>query len=81
MGDVEAFLDKIEAFYDGFDNIFIGGLSLGGATAYKIGLKYPNRFKGIILYAPAIKDIKESQFYEKKLVKFLGKYFPKIQTV
>jgi alpha-beta hydrolase superfamily lysophospholipase len=35
--------------------IFMGGLSLGGAIAFKIGVKNPKLTDGAILLSPAIK--------------------------
>jgi alpha-beta hydrolase superfamily lysophospholipase len=47
--------------------IFLMGLSMGGLTCYKMGLENPDRFKGIILMAPALKGLKES-----KLIDIIG---------
>lgn len=37
--------------------VFAMGLSMGGMTCYYLSLRYPHLFKGVILMAPAIKNI------------------------
>jgi S-formylglutathione hydrolase FrmB len=55
--------------------LFISGLSLGGGVVFKLGIKHPNKFKGIIMLAPAIRNIKEDQAFSKSMAKVLGTCF------
>lgn len=59
ISDSEAFIKHIEEEYKG-ENIFAGGQSWGGQIIYTITLDNPKRFKGVVLYAPAIKDNNKS---------------------
>ncbi|KAL4469911.1 hypothetical protein ABPG72_006551 [Tetrahymena utriculariae] len=57
--------------------IFMGGLSLGGMLSYRVGLKYPDRFKGIIMMAPAIQPFPLQYKFIYYLAVTLGKIMPK----
>jgi alpha-beta hydrolase superfamily lysophospholipase len=38
--------------------IFISGQSMGGLVCFELGIKYPERFAGVILLSPAIRENK-----------------------
>ena len=45
-----------------------------------IGLKYPNRFRGIIFYAPAIKDNEYNAKVGKVFAKIIGSIYPTFEA-
>ena len=55
FADCEIFIAKIKEIYGNKYPIFLSGISLGGLTAYTIALRKPDTYKGVILFAPAIK--------------------------
>lgn len=54
---------------------------MGGLTCFQLGLKYPEKFRGTIMFCPAIKDISDYLSFGKSIVKFVGKIFPTVRTV
>ncbi|KAL4487383.1 hypothetical protein ABPG73_005893 [Tetrahymena malaccensis] len=80
MEDVEKFLKHVEEVYKG-EKIFIGGQSWGGQICYSLTLNNPNRFAGVIMYAPAIKDNKKNSPFGKMIACAIGALFPSMQTI
>ncbi|EGR34424.1 monoglyceride lipase, putative [Ichthyophthirius multifiliis] len=77
--DAENFVNNIKEMYPE-KPLFLCGFSLGGLTAFDLGLKNEKNFKGIIFLAPALKNhpfnFKRSIFF----VKNLAKIYPKIKV-
>ncbi len=59
--------------------MFLVGESLGGAIAFKMSLRRPEKYNGIIFLNPALREIKQSEYYMKKLGKILGYLVPKLR--
>ncbi|EGR33123.1 hypothetical protein IMG5_061220 [Ichthyophthirius multifiliis] len=78
--DANKFVSLIENIYSN-KKIFIAGQSWGGSTVYKLSLDNPNRFQGVILYAPAIKDNKYNSRIGKFFVGILASIYPKLHTL
>jgi len=53
---------------------------MGGMTTFMLGIKYPKRFAGSILFCPAIKDHHYKDWFMKKLGKVIGWILPKLPT-
>jgi acylglycerol lipase len=56
LKDAKAFLKEVMPKYEKLPK-FALGLSMGGMTAYHLTLEDPNLFDGVILMAPALKNI------------------------
>jgi len=54
---------------------------MGGMISFLLGIKFPNRFAGSVLFCPAIKDMKENAKIGKKIAKCVGALFPTLETV
>ncbi|KRW98241.1 hypothetical protein PPERSA_05585 [Pseudocohnilembus persalinus] len=74
--DAIDFIHLVLEKYDPKIPKFISGLSLGGLTAYLITSRFPDLFKGAILYAPALMPIHNK--VDQKLAEILNKYIPKL---
>jgi alpha-beta hydrolase superfamily lysophospholipase len=57
-------------------SVFLGGISFGGFISYQLSLKYPDRFKSVIMLAPALKPIQGC--FMKSLASLVGSLFPKL---
>lgn len=54
---------------------------MGGSVCFKLGLRHPERYAGVIFLSPALKENKEAQPFMKKVGRFIGTWFPKIKLV
>lgn len=70
----------VEETYPG-KKIYLSGVSLGGMTSFLLGIKYPKRFAGFILYAPSIKDQKHNAKIGKMIARVVGYFFPRLPTI
>ncbi len=57
----------------------MGGLSLGGAVAFRIGVKSPKLTDGAILLSPAIRSNKLHFPILKKFTFLIGHFFPNVK--
>ncbi len=80
FGDLEilikdsiAFIEKVKEIHPDIP-IFLGGASMGGNIAYKISLRNPGKFKGVFLFAPALKSVQNCCTYYSAVC--LGSLFP-----
>lgn len=73
--DSLSFVNLMTKFYPNL-NVFLGGISFGGFISFQISLNFPERFKGIILLAPALKPLQGCLM--KSLASFVGYLFPKL---
>jgi len=61
------------------NNIFVGGLSLGGAMAYKLAIRNPH-LKGAVMLSPAIANNPISEPFQKKFLIALSYILPAFRT-
>jgi pimeloyl-ACP methyl ester carboxylesterase len=54
---------------------------MGGQTCFQLAVRDPQRYRGVILYAPAIKDLESEQRFAKFLVNIIGYIAPTMPTV
>jgi len=69
--DVENFVHSHFSIAKGRENHAIGGVSMGGGSAFRIALKYPERFKDVVGIFPPL-NIR----YEGKSGRYLSDYWP-----
>jgi len=72
--DADAFVQVVEKMYPGLP-VFLNGQSFGGALAFKMSREFPGRFKGLVLWNPAILEYKDHRA-GKAVVKWLSGYIP-----
>lgn len=54
---------------------------MGGTIAFQLGLRKSNLVNGCILLNPAFRDNPVNNGFLKKVIMFIGKKFPKFQTI
>ena len=54
----EGFINFIEKKYEEKKPIYISGLSLGGAICFKMGIRNPEKYAGVVFLSPALKENK-----------------------
>ena len=72
--DSLTFVKRVKSIYPNIPT-FGMGLSMGGMTVYHLSLRYKDLFKGVIMMAPAIKNIVDG--YLVSLVKGISSIFHK----
>jgi len=75
LQDSKQFIDLIEKIYGKDIPKFVGGLSMGGMTSYRLTLEEPKRYRGAILLAPALKN--PNNFFLKGLVNTVSWMMPR----
>lgn len=75
----EAFVDHIYAKFGNKPRKVLVGHSLGGAVAFKMTLFSPKKYDHVVFLVPALREVKQSQFFMKKLGKIIGYFLPKIK--
>lgn len=78
LEDSRLFMDRMCEMYKDLPK-FVTGLSMGGMTSFRLSLERPERFKGVILMAPAIQSIHSG--FLKKAAKVLGSLMPNVQLL
>ena len=73
INDSLEFIEKVKKIHPNTP-IFLGGASMGGNIAYKISLRNPGKFKGVFLFAPALKSVQNCCTYYTAVC--LGSLFP-----
>ena len=68
----------LEKFQDR-PEVYLVGESLGGAVVFRMSTRQPEKYKGVIFLNPALREIKDSQYYSKKFGKLLGYLAPKLK--
>ena len=81
IDQAEGFIKFIEEKYEQKKPIYISGLSLGGAICFKLSIRNPEKYAGVIFLAPALRENKEAQPFLKKLGKLMGTLFPKLKVI
>ncbi|KRX02516.1 hypothetical protein PPERSA_11856 [Pseudocohnilembus persalinus] len=81
INDCKQYIDLIQQKIGNKIPLFIGGQSFGGATAMKLCVDEPNRYKGVVLLAPAIKNNIYHSAFGKKIARCIGSFLPRIRTV
>ena len=61
--------------------IYLSGSSYGGTVSFRMAVKNPEKYSGIILLAPAIKNLQEHLWLAKKFGKFVGCICPRIRLM
>ncbi|EAR88373.1 alpha/beta fold hydrolase (macronuclear) [Tetrahymena thermophila SB210] len=77
--DAHQFIAEVQKIYPD-KPLFLCGFSLGGLTAFHLGLENREKFKGIVFFAPALKDHPYYQRYPKIFGRFIGRLFPKMKV-
>ena len=78
--DIEQFEGIVRKNYPNVP-LFLAGLSWGGQTAFTMAVKHPDRYRGVILFAPAIRDNDGNAKYGKIAAKVIGAIMPKLEAV
>lgn len=73
----EAFIDHLLQQFETKPKIFLSGSSYGGAIIFKMAITKKERYNGLIFLGGALREDKTSQFFMKKLGRFLGWIAPK----
>jgi len=73
--DTDAFVQTVEKLHPGLP-IFLTGQSFGGALAFRMSREFPARFKGLVLWNPAILEYKDQMKVGKAAAKFLSYLIP-----
>lgn len=79
LQQAEAFVDHISCQFENKPKKVLVGHSFGGAIAFKMTLRQPKNYDHVIFLVPALREVKQSQFYMKKLGKVIGYFLPKIK--
>lgn len=58
--------------------VFVCGFSLGGLTAFHLGLRMPQHIKGVVFIAPALIDHPYFGRLNKILARLIARVFPKL---
>jgi len=54
---------------------------MGGLLTFKLSVKYPEKFAGAVMFAPALKDCLENIPYLKKIGRMMGYLCPTFKIV
>jgi len=80
LDDAQFFVENITKIYGSQIPLFLCGFSLGGLTAFHLGLSNPKQYKGVIFFAPALKDHPHYQRYPKILGRIIARVFPRLRV-
>jgi alpha-beta hydrolase superfamily lysophospholipase len=71
-GDCEKFILKTKSLYPVNTQIFVLGLSMGGALSVMMGLRIPDLIKGALLFGPALGVAPDFEPSLQRIVRFLN---------
>lgn len=77
----EEFIKFIFNKYKGKPRLFLSGNSFGGSIAVQLAINTPKIYRGLVLFVPAIREVRESQYFMKKLGLAMGYMFPKLKLL
>lgn len=75
----EAFVDHVAGKFKHKPKKILVGHSFGGAVTFKMTLLSPKKYDQVVFIVPALREVKQSQFYMKKVGKVIGYFLPKIK--
>ena len=70
-------MDYLLSKFEERPKVFLSGSSFGGTIALKMGLLDSSRYAGVVLLAPALRDVCQSKKYLKKLNSLLTWIIPR----
>lgn len=79
LEQAEAFVDHIASKFQNSPKKILVGHSFGGAIAFKMTLRNSKKYDHVVFLVPALREVKQSQFYMKKLGKVIGYFLPKLK--
>jgi alpha-beta hydrolase superfamily lysophospholipase len=73
----EAFVDHLVSQFETKPKVFLSGSSYGGAVILKMAVINKLKYSGLIFLSPALRDLKNSRFWMKKIGRLISWIIPR----
>lgn len=79
VNQAETFIEFLLSKFEARPKIFLCGYSFGGTISFKMTLRSPEFYSGVIFLTPGLRDLAEDYYCTKKVMMFIGWLMPSLR--